>query len=235
MINIKNEFLFLLINIRAFISFELKKFLNYLYNGHFVRATKIKKYINNSNNKKIHLGSNYNLQGYLNSQILSDVPIDICKKLPFENNSIDLIFSCHVVEHIHYKEFQFFLKESFRVLKKNGTLIITTPSLKKMVEILYGRDEEKKSKLLSRQNKIIKDNMIKKNSAVQINIVMRGFGHRFIYDFDLIKDLSDNIGFNQCVLESENNLNKFDKNITDYLISKGVEWNLETETYCLVK
>ena len=47
MINIKNEFLFLLINIRAFISFELKKFLNYLYNGHFVRATKIKKYINN--------------------------------------------------------------------------------------------------------------------------------------------------------------------------------------------
>ena len=77
--------------------------------------------------------------------------------------------------------------------------------------------------------------MIKKNSAVQINIVMRSFGHRFIYDFDLIKDLSDNIGFNQCVLESENNLNKFDKSITDYLISKGVEWNLETETYCLVK
>ena len=118
MIHIKNEFLFLLLNIRAFISFQLKKKINFLYNGHFFKSLKIKKYLKSSKNIKLHLGSNYNLEGYLNSQILSKIPIDICKKLPFKNEEVDLIFSCHVVEHIHYNEFQFFLNEAFRVLKK---------------------------------------------------------------------------------------------------------------------
>ena len=50
-----------------------------------------------------------------------------------------------MVEHIHYNEFQFFLNEAFRVLKKGGVMIITTPSIKKMVNILYGSDNEKKT------------------------------------------------------------------------------------------
>ena len=96
----------MLLNIRAL--FHLKKKINFLYNGHFFKSLKIKKYLKSSKNIKLHLGSNYNLEGYLNSQILSKIPIDICKKLPFKNEEVDLIFSCHVVEHIHYNEFQFF-------------------------------------------------------------------------------------------------------------------------------
>lgn len=235
MINVKNELLFLLINIKAYVSFKIKKILNFLLNGHFIKLFKIKKYFNQSDKKKIHLGSNFNLNGYLNSQILSDIPINICKKLPFKDNSVDLIFSCHVVEHIHYKEFQYFLKESLRVLRKGGVIIITTPSIKKIFNILYGDNYEKKTKLLERQNKIIRENFIKKSPAVQINIIMRSFGHRFIYDFDLIKDLAETIGFDKSILKTDNNLDEFDEQITKYLLSKGEVWSLETESFCLVK
>lgn len=235
MINIKNEFFFLLVNAKAFISFKSKKFINFLLNGHFIRSSKIKKYLKQSEKIKIHLGSNFNLKGYLNSQILSEIPIDICKKLPFKDSSVDLIFSCHVVEHIHYREFLFFLNESLRVLRKGGVIIITTPSIKKIFNILYGDDNKKKLKLLSRQKKIIKEEHVKKNPATQINIVMRSFGHRFIYDFDLMKELAEITGFDKAILNEDNNLNDFDNQITEYLLSKGEEWNLETESFCLIK
>lgn len=235
MINIKNEYLYLFINFKAFISFKIKKYLNFIVKGHLVRKNKIHKYLNQHANRKIHFGSNFNLKGYLNSQVISDIPIDICKKLPFETNSVDLIFSCHVVEHIHYREFLFFLKESLRVLRKGGVMIITTPSIKKISNILYGTDEVKKNELLRRQSKLIKDDFIEKNSATQINIVMRGFGHRFIYDFDLVKSLAEKIGYEKSILKHDNNLNEFDRQITEYLLSKGEGWSLETESFCLIK
>ena len=77
--------------------------------------------------KKLHLSSNYKINGFLNSQILGKVPIDITKKLPFKSNSLDLIYSSHLVEHIHYKQTVYFINECFRVLKNNGKLIIATP------------------------------------------------------------------------------------------------------------
>lgn len=235
MINIKNEHLYLFINFKAFISFKIKKYLNFIVKGHLIRKNKINKYFNQHTNRKVHFGSNFNLKGYLNSQVQSDIPIDICKKLPFENNSVDLIFSCHVVEHIHYKEFLFFLEESLRVLRKGGVIIITTPSIKKISNILYGTDKEKKNELLERQSKLVKDNFIEKNSAIQINIVMRAFGHRFIYDFDLVKSLAEKIGYQQSILKHDNNLNEYDSQITEYLLGKGQAWGLETESFCLIK
>lgn len=235
MINTKNEYIFLFLNFKAFISFKIKNYLNFIIKGHFIRKSKIKKYFHQHSIRKIHIGSNFNLNGYINSQIQSDIPIDICKKLPFPSNSVDLIFSCHVVEHIHFKEFCFFLKESLRVLRKGGVMIITTPSIKKIFSILYGSNEEKKNELLKRQSKVMEEDFVEKNPTVQINIVMRSFGHRFIYDFDLIKSLSQKIGFEKSILKSDNDLNEFDKQITEYLLSKGEGWGLETESFCLIK
>jgi ubiquinone/menaquinone biosynthesis C-methylase UbiE len=52
---------------------------------------------------------------------------DLNKVLPFKNNTFDGIISCANLEHL--KNPNFTLKEFNRILKRNGVLIITTPSL----------------------------------------------------------------------------------------------------------
>lgn len=48
------------------------------------------------------------------------------KELPFENESFDVVTMLAVLEHLSYPED--ILKEIYRVLKKDGRLIITVPS-----------------------------------------------------------------------------------------------------------
>jgi len=49
------------------------------------------------------------------------------EKLPFEDQSIDVVVSFETIEHVNEKIQQQFLKEAKRVLKKDGILIISTP------------------------------------------------------------------------------------------------------------
>ena len=52
---------------------------------------------------------------------------DASKKIPLKNNSADLIYSCHVLEHLDWSESLVFFKEANRVLKKKGILRIVVP------------------------------------------------------------------------------------------------------------
>ncbi len=51
-------------------------------------------------------------------------------KLPFKNNSFDVVISSEVIEHVVSP--QDFVRELFRVVKTNGSLIITTPYKEKI-------------------------------------------------------------------------------------------------------
>jgi len=52
---------------------------------------------------------------------------DLEKRLPFKNNTFDLIIFCQVIEHLFNPDQA--LQEIYRVLKKGGSLIVTTPNL----------------------------------------------------------------------------------------------------------
>jgi len=55
---------------------------------------------------------------------------DVKKLLPFSNETFDTIIAFEVIEHIPLGEVNNFLYETKRVLKKGGTLLITTPNSK---------------------------------------------------------------------------------------------------------
>ena len=60
------------------------------------------------------------------------------EKLPFSDNSFDIVTCTEVVEHLeHYRET---IQEAFRVLKTNGSFIVTTPNilnLKSRIRFLF--------------------------------------------------------------------------------------------------
>lgn len=58
---------------------------------------------------------------------------DASKKLWFKDNSISVIYSSHMLEHLDKYGASIFLKEAFRVLKPNGIIRIVVPDIQKLV------------------------------------------------------------------------------------------------------
>ncbi|NBW20993.1 MAG: methyltransferase domain-containing protein [Caulobacteraceae bacterium] len=86
--------------------------------------------------RKLNLGCGGNiLQGWENH----DIDIDITKPLPYEDNTIDLIFAEHVVEHTDSPTALRFFDECFRILKKGGVARIAVPSVSRI--FLYADKE----------------------------------------------------------------------------------------------
>jgi predicted SAM-dependent methyltransferase len=58
---------------------------------------------------------------------------DLKKGIPFDDNTFDLVYHSHVMEHIPKAEAEGFIKECIRVLKPNGVLRIVIPDLERIV------------------------------------------------------------------------------------------------------
>jgi predicted SAM-dependent methyltransferase len=57
---------------------------------------------------------------------------DIRKGLPFDDESIDFIYSSHFIEHLSKEECNSVLNECYRVLKKGGLIRLVTPDLEQL-------------------------------------------------------------------------------------------------------
>jgi len=55
--------------------------------------------------------------------------VNILGGLPFEDNSMDVVYSSHFLEHLNQKQADFVLKESYRILKKDGLIRVVVPDL----------------------------------------------------------------------------------------------------------
>jgi predicted SAM-dependent methyltransferase len=60
----------------------------------------------------------------------------------FKDNSVDLIYACHCLEHFCYSQTESILREWFRVLKEGGVLRLSVPDFDKLVEIYTIHDHD---------------------------------------------------------------------------------------------
>lgn len=84
-------------------------------------ATLLKRYSNS-----IKQGTGIDLSVNINLKNVKLIKGRIDKKIKLPSNKFDIITSLAVIEHVDSPETM--LKEAYRLLKKNGTLLITTPS-----------------------------------------------------------------------------------------------------------
>ena len=54
-------------------------------------------------------------------------------RLPFEPESVDVVYSCHMLEHLSKRQARIFLQEAYRVLKTSGVIRTVVPDLNFLV------------------------------------------------------------------------------------------------------
>ena len=69
-----------------------------------------------------------------------DYVYDASKPLPFEDNTFDLIYASHILEHIVWYQTEITLKEWVRILKSGGTLEVWVPNGLKICQIMMGAE-----------------------------------------------------------------------------------------------
>lgn len=72
----------------------------------------------------------------LNPQFEPDVVADV-RDLPFKDNSADLVWASHLVEHFQHSEAVELLKEWRRVVKPGGQVQIVTPDVEWCIDLYY--------------------------------------------------------------------------------------------------
>ncbi len=133
---------------------------------------------------------------------------DLRKKLPFENETVDCIYTGHVIEHLKRYECIGCLQECFRILRKGGVLRIVTPDLRLLASKYVERDRsflfDKYQWQLSKTD-CFADRFL--TAAYWKDKEPRGLGekikskhfsdpyHQWLYDFESLSSILRNIGF----------------------------------------
>lgn len=126
---------------------------------------------------------------------------DVRKKLPFDDESIDFIYSSHLIEHLRKDEAEKVLRECFRVLKKGGLIRLVVPDLELMArnylkEIEEIRNEGKRDFLPSeRFLDILGVGVERTKTPCILKIFSSGSRHRWMYDLFSLKALLESCGF----------------------------------------
>lgn len=94
---------------------------------------RIKKDLTKNKEIKLHVGcGNVRIPGCINIDINPDSKADIIadvRSLPFPKNSVDLIASYHVIEHVHFLDALKMFRHWHAILKPNGWIVIECPDL----------------------------------------------------------------------------------------------------------
>ena len=139
--------------------------------------------------KRLHIGCGENvLNGWANIDLKSKgivIGWDLTDRLPVRSETIELVYCEHFIEHITFKQAAVLLADIHRVLRSDGILRLSTPSLKKLVdEYLSGRT-----------SKWCDIEFSPTTPCQMVNEGLRLWGHQFVYDANELKRILEEAGF----------------------------------------
>lgn len=165
------------------------------------RRVIVERYIKNNSVRKLHLGAgDSQLTGWLSTDMNpkrnNTVFLDATKRFPFADDTFDYIYSEHMIEHVSWVEGKFMLSECHRVLKKNSGIIrVATPDL----SVLLSLYDDHSSPAASKYMQWITDTFITYvdiyRPSFVINNAFHNWGHKFLYDEELLTMALSRAGF----------------------------------------
>jgi predicted SAM-dependent methyltransferase len=138
------------------------------------------------------------LEGWLNTdfQPWADgvYHLDMTKPLPFPDGSLDVAASEHCFEHFSYEEGKNIASELLRCLRPGGLVRMSMPDLDKYIDLWRGSTTgEQKAYMQAYLG--IEHAGDPVSACMTLNLAMRSFGHKFIYDRATLCDLLTQAGF----------------------------------------
>ena len=88
---------------------------------------------------KLELGSLAKRDGWTTMDVDGgcDIQHDLMKPLPFPDNSIEQIYSSHLLEHFSFPDMIKLLKECYRILIPNGMFDACVPNMRPFIEAYF--------------------------------------------------------------------------------------------------
>jgi len=126
----------------------------------------------------------------------SDIIWDLRKGIPLPDNSVDQIYSSHLLEHIPYHELVTFLFECRRAMKVDGKFFVCVPNFKLYVDAYV------KGKLFKNRDCWWKPGLIDTGSNIdQLNYIayMKG-QHKYMFDEENLINTLRKAGFSDVKL-----------------------------------
>jgi SAM-dependent methyltransferase len=174
---------------------------------HYYHSFQIK--LSNENPTKLHFGcGSTRMEGFQNVDIIhtpaTDHIVDLRRRLPYKNNSIELIFSEHVFEHIELNDLEFLFSECYRILRKDGQLSFSIPEFQKLTgSLLFNKNPDiakQYKRDLARFTVQFPQVKPEARNAFYVNHLVHQHGeHKFFYTFPVLKTLLKEAGFTKVV------------------------------------
>jgi predicted SAM-dependent methyltransferase len=141
----------------------------------------------------------YSKDNFINVNYEWHPGIDICwditaKNIPLRSGTLEGIYTEHCLEHISFEKCLVNLKESYRLLKPNGTIRIIVPDAELYFDLYQARKKDPSVKLPYSENE--------ETAVISINRIFRSHEHLFIYDFETMALLLQKAGFRNITKES---------------------------------
>ena len=142
--------------------------------------------------QKIHIGCGVNyLDGWVNCDIQGeyDVYWDLLAENPFQKNTIKYVFMEHVLEHFRMHDGISICQNIYDILETGGIFRVSVPSLLSLIDG-YLNDPD----FIEIYNKNFPNNKIRFKAQL-FNRVFYEFGHKNIYDEQLLRFVLIRVGF----------------------------------------
>ncbi len=164
------------------------------------RNAKINEYLLSNLTRKLHLGAGGNLlPGWLNTDIApvssAVLALDLTRPFPFEADSFDYIAGEHVIEHMPLADGLRMLRECFRVLRTGGKIRLSTPDVRRLLALYTPEPSDLQKRYVDWINRTFIGYSKGYNPTLILNNLFYNWGHRFIYDQNILATVLSQAGF----------------------------------------
>jgi len=119
---------------------------------------------------------------------------NIVRGLPVKNESIDIAFSSHMLEHLSLDDFRTALNNTVKMLKCGGVFRLVVPDLRFLAEV-YLKSKDKDACVQFVRNTLMGEEIGMKNLITILYSAFQNRKHLWMWDYNSIKYELESAGF----------------------------------------